>query len=139
MVDVQQRPPRIVRKPHQHIHIAVRPKLIRPRDAPEQRELRHLPLPAELPEAFLRYLDCDHAAVPWHFLYFFPEPQGQGSLRPTFASLRFTVCGCDESPDEKYIGCCFGLGGGGARRARRTSSCSPSRPATPSPLPRYLT
>src|SRR6266699_5228410 len=23
--------------------------------------------------------------APWHLLYFFPEPQGQGSLRPTFA------------------------------------------------------
>jgi len=21
--------------------------------------------------------------APWHFLYFFPEPQGQGSFRPT--------------------------------------------------------
>ena len=26
--------------------------------------------------------------VPWHFLYFFPLPQGQGSLRPTLSSLR---------------------------------------------------
>ena len=25
--------------------------------------------------------------VPWHFLYFFPLPQGQGSLRPTLSSL----------------------------------------------------
>jgi hypothetical protein len=32
------------------------------------------------------------AAVPWHFLYFFPEPQGQGSFLPTFASRRFTGC-----------------------------------------------
>src|SRR5207249_4821782 len=23
--------------------------------------------------------------APWHFLYFFPDPQGQGSFRPTFA------------------------------------------------------
>jgi hypothetical protein len=23
--------------------------------------------------------------APWHFLYFLPDPQGQGSLRPTFA------------------------------------------------------
>ena len=30
----------------------------------------------------------DHA--PWHFLYFFPLPHGQGSLRPTFGSSRFT-------------------------------------------------
>ena len=26
--------------------------------------------------------------IPWHFLYFFPLPQGHGSLRPTFSSLR---------------------------------------------------
>src|SRR5229473_1027760 len=26
--------------------------------------------------------------APWHFLYFFPDPQGQGSLRPTFAPAR---------------------------------------------------
>ena len=29
-----------------------------------------------------------HALAPWHFLYFLPEPQGQGSLRPTFAPAR---------------------------------------------------
>src|SRR5262249_60512069 len=32
-----------------------------------------------------------HTFAPWHFLYFFPEPQGQGSLRPTFGWLRVTV------------------------------------------------
>ena len=25
--------------------------------------------------------------VPWHFLYFLPEPHGQGSLRPTFSPV----------------------------------------------------
>src|ERR1700677_2174416 len=30
----------------------------------------------------------DHELMPWHFLYFLPEPQGQGSLRPTFAAAR---------------------------------------------------
>ena len=30
-------------------------------------------------------------AAPWHFLYFLPDPHGQGSLRPTLAVLRFTV------------------------------------------------
>ena len=29
---------------------------------------------------------------PWHFLYFLPLPQGQGSLRPTFGPSRRTVC-----------------------------------------------
>src|SRR5882757_9668120 len=31
---------------------------------------------------------CFYASVPWHFLYFFPEPHGQGSLRPTFSPVR---------------------------------------------------
>src|SRR5262249_44061340 len=30
-------------------------------------------------------------APPWHFLYFFPLPQGQGSLRPTLGSSRRMV------------------------------------------------
>src|SRR5215471_17829267 len=31
--------------------------------------------------------------APWHFLYFLPDPQGQGSLRPTLACPRTTCCG----------------------------------------------
>src|SRR6185503_20292672 len=31
--------------------------------------------------------------APWHFLYFLPLPQGHGSFRPTFGSLRRTVFG----------------------------------------------
>jgi len=31
--------------------------------------------------------------APWHFLYFLPEPHGQGSLRPTLASLLALGCG----------------------------------------------
>ena len=27
-------------------------------------------------------------SAPWHFLYFLPLPQGQGSLRPTFSPVR---------------------------------------------------
>ena len=27
-----------------------------------------------------------YCPTPWHFLYFFPEPQGQGSFRPTVGS-----------------------------------------------------
>src|SRR5437773_7906521 len=30
--------------------------------------------------------------VPWHFLYFLPLPQGQGSFRPTFSAARRTAC-----------------------------------------------
>lgn len=29
-------------------------------------------------------LDRLQSNAPWHFLYFFPLPQGHGSLRPTF-------------------------------------------------------
>src|ERR1044072_8679420 len=29
--------------------------------------------------------------MPWHFLYFLPEPHGQGSLRPTFGWSLTTV------------------------------------------------
>src|SRR5580693_9465433 len=28
-----------------------------------------------------------YASTPWHFLYFFPLPHGQGSLRPTFSPV----------------------------------------------------
>src|SRR6266545_7790464 len=30
-------------------------------------------------------------ATPWQRLYFLPEPQGQGSLRPTFRPLSFAA------------------------------------------------
>ena len=33
-----------------------------------------------------------YTPLPWHFLYFLPLPQGQGSFRPTFVST-FTGCG----------------------------------------------
>src|SRR5215203_3380234 len=38
------------------------------------------------------------AATPWHFLYFFPLPHGQGSFRPTFGSSRRTVWWPASSP-----------------------------------------
>ena len=31
---------------------------------------------------------CHYTFAPWHFLYFLPDPQGQGLLRPTFAPAR---------------------------------------------------
>src|SRR5438270_13747186 len=36
---------------------------------------------------------CLQAATPQHFLYFLPDPQGQGSLRPTLAAPRTTCWG----------------------------------------------
>jgi hypothetical protein len=38
----------------------------------------------------IRALSFSYAFAPQHFLYFFPDPQGQGSLRPTFAAPRTT-------------------------------------------------
>lgn len=29
-----------------------------------------------------------YCSIPWHFLYFFPLPQGHGSFRPTFSPVR---------------------------------------------------
>ena len=29
--------------------------------------------------------------MPWHFLYFLPEPHGHGSLRPTFGLSRYSA------------------------------------------------
>src|ERR1051326_9330529 len=39
-------------------------------------------------------LEC-YAVVPapWHFLYFLPDPHGQGSFLPTLAAPRTTCCG----------------------------------------------
>ncbi len=31
---------------------------------------------------------CHYESLPWQCLYFLPEPQGQGSLRPTFCPTR---------------------------------------------------
>jgi hypothetical protein len=41
----------------------------------------------------------NHALAPQHLLYFLPEPQGQGALRPIF-SPRCTVCTATASPPE---------------------------------------
>src|ERR1700734_482913 len=35
--------------------------------------------------------------APWHFLYFLPLPQGQGSLRPTLSPVVRRCTGCDVS------------------------------------------
>jgi len=44
------------------------------------------------------------AVAPWHFLYFLPEPHGQGSLRPTFSPV--TRCaGAELSPDPTARAC----------------------------------
>src|ERR1700722_8248300 len=38
-----------------------------------------------------RHINSFSPYAPWHFLNFLPEPQGQGSLRPTFCP---TLTGC---------------------------------------------
>lgn len=45
------------------------------------------------PTSFLQWRNILTRLVlyaPWHFLYFFPLPQGQGSLRPTLSAVRCT-------------------------------------------------
>src|SRR5580704_12002904 len=37
-------------------------------------------------------------AAPWHFLYFFPLPHGQGSLRPTLAPVATVLDPPESSP-----------------------------------------
>src|SRR5690606_36614811 len=70
--------------------------------------------------------DCGPSYAPWHFLYFFPLPQGQGSLRPTLSSVRWTVWGgAGSSPLFKVsLGCgweTIGGGGSGAGLSFRTA------------------
>src|SRR5262249_30372393 len=45
------------------------------------------------------------APVPWHFLYFLPEPHGHGSLRPTLGPSRWTVC-CTTGASDGEFACC---------------------------------
>ena len=40
--------------------------------------------PGELFDAIRVLAHGRYALIPWHFLYFLPEPQGQGALRATF-------------------------------------------------------
>ncbi len=46
-----------------------------------------------------------YAPAPQHFLYFLPEPQGQGSLRPILAVPRTTCCTDCRSPDPAMRAC----------------------------------
>src|SRR4051794_643022 len=51
--------------------------------------------------------------VPWHFLYFLPDPQGQGSFRPTSGTV--AAAGRPTGPSELLTaGAARGAGGGGA-------------------------
>src|SRR5438105_2078169 len=97
----------------------------------------HCPFAFKCCHDLLQPFKIHHAAAPWHFLYFLPDPQGHGSLRPTFASCRLTVR-ASGWPPEKYIGCCFGFGGG-SERCTRLCSCSCSCWTTTSIFHRYFT
>src|SRR5262249_2363351 len=48
----------------------------------------------------------DYAAVPQHFLYFLPLPQGQGSLRPTLAPVRTGLGASACAGPVWYCSCC---------------------------------
>src|SRR5205814_402012 len=60
------------------------------------------------------------AFAPQHFLYFLPEPQWQGSLRPTFDPLRTTCCTGARSPAPAMRAC------SSSRRLRRWKASSTS-------------
>src|SRR5690242_12694821 len=64
--------------------------------------------------AFCEHRSKPNAQTPWHFLYFFPLPHGQGSFRPTLSVVRRTgVCGfASSSPRLKLR-----RGGAAGRRA----------------------
>ena len=47
--------------------------------------------PARKPTAKEGGGSAPYFSAPWHFLYFLPLPQGQGSLRPTFLPVRRCV------------------------------------------------
>src|SRR5206468_2840031 len=79
---------------------------------------RRAQLVPEVLDQVIDGVDVAHVAAPWHFLYFLPLPQGQGSLRPIFGSSRRTVFGVASSPPTRG-GCCGragpnGLAGWGA-------------------------
>src|SRR5262249_9047507 len=75
-----------------------------------------------------------HAAAPWHFLYFFPLPHGQGSLRPTFGSSRRTCLIGASSPPTRGGGCGpldragAAVFGAGERGAPNTDDAADSAP-----------
>src|ERR1700721_4453767 len=58
--------------------------------------------------------------APWHFLYFFPDPQGQGSFPPPFPCPRTTCCTGCESPAPAIRACSSSL------RLRRMKASSNS-------------
>jgi len=56
-------------------------------------------------------------------LYFLPEPQGQGSLRPTFGPSRFTVCTSSVPPCASRGACALAKADGvAAALARKAES-----------------
>ena len=62
-------------------------------------------------------------ALPWHFLYFLPLPQGQGSLRPTLGSVAPHGAGLAVAVGRRR----WPRGGCGCRRRRTRSSCGGAR------------
>src|SRR5690554_6986345 len=88
--------------------------------------------PISEPATFI-FKRLDQAAAPWHFLYFFPEPQGHGSFRPIgfsdvtgaafaapsprFVCNRETSVGCATRPTPPIAGAPATAPTGAARRA----------------------
>jgi hypothetical protein len=56
-----------------------------------------------------------YASLPWHCLYFFPLPQGQGSLRPTLGTALTT--GCNLADSEFAVGASSSSGASSALKS----------------------
>src|ERR1700690_3262243 len=78
-------------------------------------------------------MQCGYPATPWHFLYFLPLPQGQGSLRPTLGCVLRMGCGSDDAcapvasaapPPDSMVG-------RGRRRACLAAICCATAAADP--------
>src|SRR5690606_534379 len=101
--------------------------------------------PISEPATFI-FKRLDQAAAPWHFLYFFPEPQGHGSFRPigfsdvTGAALpapsprfvwsRETSVGCTPRPTPATAGAAAPAPTGVATRAPPIAAAIASRGAS---------
>src|SRR5450759_772478 len=98
------RSPSAIRAVHPHAHVGHTDRHISPHIGIRGDAGRTCPAPHHLTLLFsinqVRKTghDVRFTYAPWHFLYFFPLPQGQGSLRPVFCPVTTGVAPPDPSP-----------------------------------------
>src|ERR1044072_2111295 len=79
----------------------INPPTQRDRDATRRRSAPHAPTERD---SRTHYSDAAaSSSLPWHFLYFLPEPHGHGSLRPTLGRSRLTGAVVGPSPDVRAL------------------------------------